>query len=147
MVFRTDTTHWHTRLCTATDVSTVTVLRSVSNFGSGIELSSISFGTHNIRRVLKTDQGMEESDHPSEALALELVAQQASIPVPNVRRLVQFKYSKVIAMEHNPLSPCRLARSTMVWTRSHCVYHSLLYSSAAQDPAPAFDRPRPTGRS
>jgi len=104
MVFRTDTTHWHTRLCTATDVSTVTVLRSVSNFGSGIELSSISFGTHNIRRVLKTDQGMEGSDHPSEALALELVAQQASIPVPNVRRLVQSKYSKVIAMEHIPLS-------------------------------------------
>lgn len=59
---------------------------------------------------------MEESNHLSETLALELVAQQTSIPVPHVRRLVQSKYSKVIAMEHIPGKQLSVVWPTLSWS-------------------------------
>jgi len=119
--------------------------------GSGFELSSTDFGTHNIRRVtehtvMKAPQDVEEETYPSEALALQLVAQQTSIPVPPVRRLVKSKYMPHCHGTHSGATAlCRLAHFIMVWPCSYRIHYALLYSPAPQNQAPALYRPGSAG--
>ncbi|KIM44979.1 hypothetical protein M413DRAFT_25370 [Hebeloma cylindrosporum] len=103
------------------DISDEELLR-LDRGGSKFKLPSTSIGTHNISRVtehtvMKAVQGMEtESDHPSEALVLELVAQQTSIPVPYVRRLVKSEDgTPYIAMEHIPGEQLLFVWPTLSW--------------------------------
>lgn len=102
------------------DISDEELLR-LRRQASGFELSPTSFGTHNIGRVtehtvMKATQDVEEeTDDPSEALVLQLVAQQTSIPVPQVRRLVKSKYSTYIAMEHISGQQLSVIWPTLSW--------------------------------
>ena len=53
--------------------------------------------------VVKSAQGIEKDiEEASEALALDLVFSQTTIPVPRVRRVVQWKNSLMIAMDYIP---------------------------------------------
>ena len=65
-------------------------------------------GGHNIvriteRTVVKSAQDFEEDvEDPSEALALNMVFLNTTIPVPRVRRVVKGQYSNIIVMDYIP---------------------------------------------
>ncbi|KIM44982.1 hypothetical protein M413DRAFT_442945 [Hebeloma cylindrosporum] len=90
--------------------------------GSKFKLPSTAICTNNISRVtehtvLKSAQDMEDdTDYPSEALVLQLVAQQTSIPVPRVRRLLKAEDgTPYIAMEHIPGHQLSFVWPTLSW--------------------------------
>ncbi|KAI0314735.1 kinase-like domain-containing protein, partial [Amylostereum chailletii] len=70
--------------------------------------SPTPFGAYNIHRitentVVKGAQDPEENiDYPSEALTLQLIAEQTNIPVPRVRRILKNRYKAHTAMEYIP---------------------------------------------
>jgi len=87
-----------------TDDVILNLLKSPLKLGS----SYIPIGTQNITRITEHTvvKGAQDIDEdvpvPSEVLALQMVREQTSIPVPRVIRVFTKGYSTWIAMEHIP---------------------------------------------
>ncbi|KIM44985.1 hypothetical protein M413DRAFT_442946 [Hebeloma cylindrosporum] len=101
------------------DIPDEKLLQLVRN--SEFQFPSTAIGTHNVSRVtehtvMKMAQDRDEGvEYPSEALVLQLVAQQTSIPVPQVRRFVKAKTALYIAMEHIPGEQLSAVWPTLSW--------------------------------
>ncbi|KIM44983.1 hypothetical protein M413DRAFT_51094, partial [Hebeloma cylindrosporum] len=101
------------------DISDEQVFKLIK--ASNFDFPSTAIGTHNVSRVtehtvIKSAQDMmDDVEYPSEALVLQLVAQQTSIPVPQVRRLVQGGSSILIAIEFIPGQQLSSIWPTLSW--------------------------------
>jgi len=84
-------------------------------------LSPTPYGAVNISRitehtVIKGAQDIEEEiEYASEAVALRVVAEHTSIPVPQVRRLVKGRSTTFIAMEYIPGKQLATVWPTLWW--------------------------------
>ncbi|KIM44984.1 hypothetical protein M413DRAFT_367961 [Hebeloma cylindrosporum] len=103
------------------DISDEELLRRFRE-GSKFKFPSTAIGTNNVSRVtehtvMKSGQDFEEDiDYPSEALVLQLVAEQTSIPVPRVRRLLKAKDgTPYMALEHIPGHQLSFVWPTLSW--------------------------------
>ena len=77
-----------------------------------------------------------EPDYLSEAFAHQLVSEQTSIPVPELRKVVKSTYSTFIAMEYKYSWTAALRclpYFVVVWVASRCIYHLLLCPTAPQN--------------
>lgn len=62
-------------------------------------------------------------DEPSEALALRLVYEQTTIPVPRVRRVVQGQYEKYIIMDYIPGKQlCKVWSTMETWEKLRIIF-------------------------